>query len=252
MGEAPGGRVWVRGAALAVLLLCAGWVRGGVAVYPSVVELTVSPGKVAKGVFKVRNDGGAAQVIQVQPEVWPPGTKGDPPIASWLELRPGELELGPGREGTVHYTVRVPVSGDGELAAQVYFASAVSRAGTMPLRQRFGCAMYVRVKGTERYDVRLSSVTAHRREKETVFEIVLENKGNVHLRPAAQLEVATSTGTAVVVLEGESPIYAGTHRTFFARLKGAAQVLERGRGVIHITFQTSEGERQVSDVFTLE
>lgn len=238
-------------AGAAVLLFLGGWVYGGVSVTPSVTEREGRPGQTLKGVFKVRNDGKDGQIIQVQPELWPPGSEGVP-LALWLDVKPKEFELGPGKEVPVRYRVKVPVDAVGELGAQVYFASSVSHAGALPLRQRFGCAMYVRVEGTERYDVRLASVTAHRREKETVFEFVLENQGNVHVRPKAFFEVVTSTGQAVVALEGTSPIYAGTRRTFFGRLTGEARVVEKSRGIMHLIFPAAEGERAVSEAFTLE
>lgn len=248
-GWSPGWGGWVGG--LLLLVGFHGLARGGVTVAPAVTELTVGSGKTAKGVFRVRNDSDVGQVVEVQPERWPPGSEGEE-VASWLDVFPRKLDLGPGKEGIVRYAVRVPVSADGELGAQVYFASSVSQAGALPLIQRFGCALYVRVKGTERYDLRLARVAAQRRESETVFQIVLENRGNVHVRPGATLNVATSGGTQAVVMEGKSPIYAGTKRTFFARLKGNDQVLEKSQGVVHLTFQAADGERTEVEAFQLE
>jgi hypothetical protein len=184
----------------------------------------------------VRNDGDKPVQVDVQPEPWPPSEQKRP--VDWLVLKPRRLTVKAGGEARVSYRVRVPKTAEGDLSAQVYFASMVTTGGMMPLEQRFGCALYVYVAGTERWQASVDQVRQKDLGDERVFEIFIKNDGNTHIRPGGRVRLfdRNDAELAVVPLEGKWPVYKGRTRSFFARVKKDRIAGAGSYGVVQIEY----------------
>lgn len=169
-------------------LLAAAPSAAALTVTPSVVETRAKAGEVVTGAFEVVNE--TATPVRVQMELEPLLGSGPTPDG-WLQVTPQSFELAPGATTEVRYAVSVPEQQSGELSAMVVFAQAPSGG----LQVRFGMALYVSVRGTERLAAALEPMTMDG-GAETVVRVPVMNTGNVHCRPDGRVRLAR--GTAVV------------------------------------------------------
>lgn len=236
------------------LALSARPVLGGVEVSPVVVRTSTPPGRAAEGLFHVRNGGSDPVAVAVEPESWPPAL-GKRPV-DWLTLEPRQFTLPPGAGQDVMYKAAVPAGARGELGAQVYFASDVpgGQGGTLSLRQRFGCVLYVAAAGTEKYKARVDRVAEKIQQGQRVFEIFVRNRGNVHIRPSGRVRILGPEGKeiAVVPLEGRAPVYAGSTRSSYARVdESLIPAGGRARGIVELWYGRDEAPMKLRKKFVL-
>jgi len=183
---------------LLVLFLSFSSLFGGIGVEPTVIEISIAPGGKAKGIFTVVNDGDESVQVVVQPENWP-RKKEAMDVGSWLQIKPQEFTLGPKEIKKVRYKIRVPENAKGELMSMVFFATTAPSMGTLSIRTRFGVALYVAVKGTEILegkilDLKVEKLKPGEEMEKLHFMVLVENIGNVHVRPRGKVVVEDGEG----------------------------------------------------------
>jgi len=170
----------------------------GIGVEPTVIEISVSPGEKAKGIFTVVNDGDESVRVVVQPENWPRKREAMD-VGSWLKIKPEESKLGAKGVRKVKYKIKVPKDAEGEMMSMVFFATTAPAGKAVNIRTRFGVALYVTVKGTEVLDGEISDLkvkkTASKEKREKFhFTALVENRGNVHFRPRGKVIIENGEG----------------------------------------------------------
>lgn len=177
----------VRWLILAGGLLAAAPSAAALSVTPNVVELRAPVGDAVTGAFEVVNE--TAAPVRVQMELEPLLGSGPLPDG-WLQVTPHAFELAPGATTEVRYAVSVPEQQSGELSAMVVFAQEPSGG----LQVRFGSALYVSVRGTERLAATLEPMMMDG-GAETVVRVPVTNTGNVHCRPDGRVRLSRGPTT---------------------------------------------------------
>ena len=182
----------------------------GIGVEPTVIEIGVSPGGKAKGIFTVVNDGSESVQVVVQPETWP-RKKEAMDVGSWLTIKPEEFKLGPKGTGKVKYKVTVPEDVKGELMSMVFFATTAPAGRAVNIMTRFGVALYVMVKGTEVLGGEVSELKVKKDGGKIHFMAFVENRGNVHFRPRGKVVIEDGGGKKLdeVEIQYGWPVFPG-------------------------------------------
>ncbi len=199
----------------------------GITVEPVRQEIKVSPGKKAQGSYFVYNVGKEPAHITVAPRDWfvlkeNKGISAD----SWLRIMPQELDLEPGERKEVKYEVAVPTEAVGELVAMISFVPQAEEESMINVV--FSVSLYVMIEGTEILKGEISKVDIRRGKEEGSsdlrFGVLVENRGNVHLRPKGKIVIEDRKGKKIkeVELTYGWPVYPGKNRGYFADWKGAS------------------------------
>jgi hypothetical protein len=198
----------------------------GITVEPVRQEIKVSPGEGARGSYFVYNVGEKPTRVSVAPRDWfileeNKGIKVD----SWLKITPQELDLEPGESEEVKYEVAVPTGAIGELVAMISFIPRAEEESGINVV--FSVSLYVMIEGTEILKGEISKLDIRRWESEGSSDlrlgVLIENKGNVHLRPKGKIVIEDTKGKEIkeVELTYGWPVYPGKNHAYFADWKGA-------------------------------
>jgi hypothetical protein len=188
----------------AIVLVSHGLSFAVVGVQPECIEIVVDTDAATNGAYSVVNDGEETVRVLVQPEAWPkPALKdGLMPVDKWLSVSPVEFNLAPKESKPVHFTINAPAGHPAELSAMVFFATDAPEGG-MKVVTRNGVSLYAAFADMMRPECSLTGITAYKFEQKTdsgtidrgiVFTLNIENKGNVHLRPAGSVLVKCADG----------------------------------------------------------
>jgi hypothetical protein len=212
--------------AITFCLLSVNHLFAGITVEPVRQEIKVSPGKEAQGSYFMYNVGKERTRVTVAPRDWfvleeNRGINVD----SWLRISPRELDLEPGERKEVKYEVAVPARAIGELVAMISFAPQAEEESTINVV--FSVSLYVMIEGTEILKGEISKVDIRRWEREDSSDlrlaVLVENRGNVHLRPKGKIVIEDIKGKEIkeVELTYGWPVYPGKNRAYFGDWKGA-------------------------------
>ena len=197
-----------------------------ISVYPVLLELSVSKEGQLQGSLSVTNEGAEAAEIEVQPEYWlksSPVINGQAiEIGSWLNLEPKNFRLKPAEKKEVKYSIRAPSGLAGEIMAQVYFADVTKKeSAAVNVISRVGVGLYVSVKETQKISAKIDRINITKEGKEIKFEVVVENLGNVHLRPKGKLVIQDSQNRTIKELETQYgwPVFPATKYSYHALCK---------------------------------
>jgi len=206
-----------------ILIAFGGIAYAGIGAHPTVTEVIVPPDKITKGTIKIANGGTEAVQVIVQPEDWLKRRTGEStfPVEEWLTVTPAEFTVEPVSIKEVEYTIKPPRGAKGELNAMVFFATAAETQTGLDVTSRFGVSIYAAIEGTIDLECDINSVKVRRNiiEKEDggtidrgmVFTINVENKGNVHIRPAGMITVNDQYGNNFdIEIEKGFPVYPGS------------------------------------------
>lgn len=198
----------------------------GIAVEPVRQEIKVASGGEVQGSYFVYNVGKEPTHITVAPRDWfvleeNKGLK----IDSWLRITPQELDLEPGERKEVKYEVAVPAGAIGELVAMISFIPRAEEESTINVV--FSVSLYVMIEGTEILKGEISKVDIRRWEREGSSDlrlaVLVENRGNVHLRPKGKIVVEDRKGNEIKEIELTYgwPVYPGREHAYFGDWQGA-------------------------------
>ena len=186
----------------------------GIGVQPTITELRVAPGGAKTGSFRVANSSEEPAAVKVEIEDWLKFRTGESPIdvEAWLFMDETEFELEPNEVRSIGYQIIAPPDIEGELIAMVFFSSQVPGGGTVSITGRFGVALYAGIEGTEVIDADVADLNV----SGSSLGVVIENKGNVHLRPYGRVIIRDLEGN--FVHEGKIPysavIFAGKKHAY--------------------------------------
>lgn len=200
---------------------------GGITVDPVRQEIKVSPGNEAQGSYFVYNVGKEPTHVTVAARDWfvlkeNRGINVD----SWLNITPQELDLEPGERKEIKYEVVVPARAIGELVAMISFVPRAEEESMINVV--FSVSLYVMIEGTEILKGEISKVDIRKWEREGSselrFGVVVENRGNVHLRPKGKIVIEDRKGKQIKELELTYgwPVYPGKNRAYFGDWKVAS------------------------------
>ena len=190
----------------------------GLSVQPTVAELRARPGAALNGDFQVVNDTESPLHLRVEVEPLGPSVYARIPPAQWLSLSSHVVTLEPGQTLPVTYTIRVPQSAVGELAAEVVFVQDMPGGG---LQVRFGTAVYVSIEDTEELSVEIGELHLDA-GVHPVLRVPIMNRGNVHCRPEGHVGVVDDDGTVLArgTIARGMPTFPGRVEHFDAPLTG--------------------------------
>ncbi|MBI2872638.1 MAG: hypothetical protein HYY00_05550 [Chloroflexi bacterium] len=207
-------------------------------VSPSQLEFAASPGGAMKQPITVTNHSADPLSLFVSVEDLQPG-RPDLSAKSWLRIDQSELTLGPNETKTVNVTLLVPRDApQGGGYAVVYFQTskpvAPQQGGRISagtgVGVRVGSVFMITVKGLDlSIDAVVTKVIPVLVEKGKMgFNIVIENRGNVHFFPKGSVELRDAAGNLI----GEIPLAEST-----SVLPGTTKVLRSA-----VTLPVTDGD----------
>ena len=208
--------------------------------YPSILIspvrfiFSVSPGKLYTDAIRVRNMAKARVYVKVYPSdftineegtlsFYDPGTI-ENSVSPFIRINPTFFKLEPNQEKWVRFTVRMPENIKGELHGMIFFQTVPggmekAKGHQVFLSTRLGAVVYASTKGKIEKLAEISNfyLKENSRKGTIEYSIILENKGNVHIRPKGDLEIFNSKREKVFkgkMNEYGSPILRNKIRVF--------------------------------------
>jgi hypothetical protein len=128
----------------------------------------------------------------------------------WIKIHgPTQFNLNPGKSRKVKLTLSCPKETVGELVGMVSFRYQTEHPSMVT--PMISVSMYVMAAGQEKIEGIIKDISAHLWNGHIAFGTVVENTGNIHLRPSGRLVVVDSKGvelSSMAVPEGQ-PTYPG-------------------------------------------
>ena len=161
----------------------------------------------------------------------------------WLSTTEKKFVLQPGESKVIHFTASAPKKAVGELVGMVSLRTRSASRGTIEFVM--SVAVYVAVKGTEKLDVRLSAFTVTPSTDGVSAGVLLQNTGNVHIRPRGMLKVFNEQSEPLAFFElGKGqPVFPGNTGSFMKSLKEFQ--LAPGRYVTEIKITDTDREQEI-------
>jgi len=180
--------------------LCAP-LRAEVRVSPTITQLCLASGEEKSDFFSVYNAGDKQLSVEVQEEELLKSSEDSKSadVSAWLKVEPEKFDIGPGETKSVKYNIKVPKGQRGELRGQIFFATNADFSSGIGIKNRFGVAIYAAIKGTEVVKAKITEVDVSKApdNKNIKFSVIVQNKGNVHIRPRGKLLVKNKEGNVV-------------------------------------------------------
>lgn len=191
-------------------------------VTPTITQLNLLPGEEKRDSFSVYNEGNKQASVEVEIDDLFKQPTEKIEVNSWIEVEPKRFNIGPGEIKSIDYKVNVPVDYEGELRCRVFFAAQDQAVGNVGIKNRFGVAIYVAIKGTEVVkadilDISISEIKTGTDTKDIGFSVIVQNKSNVHIRPRGKLVIKTEGDSLVKELELPYgyPIMPGSSHSYY-------------------------------------
>jgi len=155
-------------------------------IYPEGQNVIASPGATIKGNIWVIGADKKLEV-EIQPEDWSKGERKSG--VDWLKikLKSNKFTLKPKKIKEIKWEVKVPKEAEGDLVAQIFFASVGMKFGSVNIGTRVAYSLCITVKGTEKVDAEISNFYIRQESKNYGFAVVFKNKGNVHLTTKGEI-----------------------------------------------------------------
>jgi len=198
----------------------------GIKISPVKTEEMVDPGEVFKSQIKVTNESGETRTFYVylrdfksegesgMAKLVIPGTEEGYYLASWIDVSREGIELAPGQERVVPFTVNIPenIGPGGYFGAiilgteppRIYQQNEEKGAG-MSIAQQTASLLLLRVKGDVFEEAHIREFNTDKDFYNTPFLvdflIRIENTGNVHIKPHGAISIKNMFGKEVRVLK---------------------------------------------------
>lgn len=203
---------------LAVLsfLFCFSLSYAGLSVDPAVTNIAGEPGAGYNGKYSVKNTYDRDINITIE------AAKGnsfsankDVDVNKWLVFEKYKYFIPAGKVIEVPYTVTIGEDFKGSISSRVNF-SVDQEEGQM-ISISISVPIYVTVTGTENIDFCVDSLDLYATGKNISYKLVLENKGNVHIRHSGNIEIYTKNKKSLVKnvsIQETVPTYCEQKRDF--------------------------------------
>ncbi len=235
-----------------LLLFCLTSTTFGLIINPLRPTITVPPGW--SGIVEIRltNEREIPSAIQIS---FKDHSREKERFNGWINFEPLEkLEFAPAESKVLRCRVSVPRKASGELNGRLAFTDVPPEstgAGPMAIRTRISIPFSVFIEGTETYAAEIQSIRLKPGDPERI-EIVLENKGNVHLRSRGRCTLARKGEDKPVasfnINQIGNPIYPGQKKPLVERI---TQVLEPGEYTAHVQFDLKKGGSSIAKTLDL-
>ncbi len=184
---------------VAIMILTCPWLvstaRAGIGAQPAFQEFEGQPGEVIEGVYSVYNTGDKPLAVEVYfKDHFKMDENKDIFAKDWLSCEEMKFTLKAEEKKDIKFRARVPQEAFAEIMGMIYFCAASSTGST--IKMSYGVPVYIRIKDTAVTKAQLDSFKIEK-VVETPKEIphfyrarlLLENKGNVHLRPKIKVRL---------------------------------------------------------------
>jgi P pilus assembly chaperone PapD len=164
----------------------------GIGIDPNTLELILDPSGETNGVWKIVNSGEKTLSVKIEVDDWlQKGIKPD----TWLKIMPMDFILAPGANNEVSYSINIGSETNDEYMSMVFF-NATEEGNT--IGSGFSVPVYAVIKGKENIIAEIKDLNITY-ENNTGIQgwLVIENKGNVHIRPYTNIQILNSEGKAV-------------------------------------------------------
>ncbi len=195
---------------LAVLIPVGIW--ASISVSPTLFELQIPRGKSYTDAIRVVNVGKAGITIKVYLSdfdfqangniFFPDAGTGKYSLAGLLRVNPTSLDVEPGEEKFVRFTITMPQDLEGEHQGILFFETLPKGIkNTVEGRQvmvsaRVGAGIYAAAKNTITPSAEISALFFKPAPGNSSFhyDLVFHNNGNIHLRPGGKLKILNAAG----------------------------------------------------------
>jgi hypothetical protein len=184
---------------------------------PMRLEYSLEPGKTYSGTFKLRNTSDFATDIYVSTDGYrylftkgtippagetPGGAKKDlPSCQQWFQFAKTKISMNPGGTAEAKFTIKIPQDAAQEHLCAVIFDEKRSLKENKPGQKtgnvqiqiipRFSIPVYISIKKKEVVSAQITEMAAagELQKGGLVFNITIQNTGNVHIRPMGTLVI---------------------------------------------------------------
>ncbi|MBU1863794.1 MAG: hypothetical protein KKH94_09050 [Candidatus Omnitrophica bacterium] len=226
----------------------------GVAVNPTVTEISVAPEETFQGVYTVINTADDEMIVTIEFVDWMEHyfkKENDSDVNSWLTLEEKEVSLLPGAYKKIPYTVTVPLGIEEEQVAQIFFEFK-SKQHTQMMRTRLGVIFYLGIKGKEKLFSTIEKIVMKSNKNpdgtyNVQSTLVINNLGNVHIRPFGTVHIKNEdTSIGVIEIKPGKGIYPMTVDT----IHGTVNNLELKTGTYEALAEVNCGMYGIENTIT--
>ena len=217
---------------IVAFLFCFSLSYAGLSVDPAVTNITGEPGSGYNGKYSVKNT--YDKNINITVEV----TKGnsfsanqDVDVNKWLVFEKYKYFIPAGETIEVPYTVKIDESFKGSVSARINFA--VDQEEGQMISISISVPIYVTVTGTENVDFAIDSINLYKTGDSISYKMILENKGNVHIRHSGNIEIYNKKKKVLIKnipIQETVPTYCEQKREFNERFLSTKD-LKKGKYV---------------------
>lgn len=190
-------------------------------VTPARQEIKGLKGMVGAGTFVVSTNTKESQHIVVKWRDWFKLEENkEIEIKDWLKIDSMEFELIPGEKKKINYKVKIPDNAVGMLMAMVSFCPRVEGAGVGIV---VSSPIYVIIEDTEiiKADIYKVMLSRMRKSSDMQATVVVENKGNVYLRPRGKAIISKGEREiATIELKHGWPVFPRQKHSYIGHGKG--------------------------------
>lgn len=112
---------------------------------------------------------------------------------TWIDLNPRKFEIDPGKRRKIMVKINVPKSAEGGNYAAVLFDMNESQSedeeNKVGLVLRTGTMVLLTTRYPKKIDADISSFMIRNQIDETVFQVIIQNKSNKHIRPHGSIVI---------------------------------------------------------------
>ena len=245
-----------------MLLLCSAAPLLGLSIDPLRPIFTMPPGKNAIAEIRLTNDKQTSVEVKVSfndfsrnketSSEWVSFSFKDMEENTVVDLDAQSIAINPGESKRLLCKVVVPQEATGELRGRLAFTemppASASVAGPMAIQTRISIPFSVFIEGTETYDLEIHSIRLNPGKPE-YLEVILENKGNVHIRPKGKCTLSRQGEGRVIakydINQNGNPIYPG-QKIPLSAIKVPTSLLASGDYNAHVQLTLKDEE----DIYT--
>ena len=165
----------------------------------------------------------------------------------WLKLGSFLLELEPGQQMPLEYSIFLPKESSGEYPARIAFTekpAGTSDQSMIAINTRVSVPFYATIKGTEVYDIRIADFDFDN-DSRNEATVTLQNAGNVHVRPVGQCFIKSEENDdllqSTTINDDGYPIRPESEQKFKVRFNKSFQV---GTYVAELEFKPFKGHSE--------
>ena len=211
------------------LIFCYGFVYAGLSIDPAVTNISGNPGSSYEGKYNVKNTYDKPISVTIELSDWNSFVKNIDP-KNWVKFEKEVYYLSAGETIQVPYKVFIHEGFEGSISSRINFA--VDQEKGQMISISISVPIYVTVLGTENVDFDIKSLDLYNSNNGNIsYKMVLENKGNVHIRHSGTIEIYTGNKKKLVKtisIPETVPTYCGQERNF-ADIMLAKNDLKKGK-----------------------